>query len=52
MNKLQESQMQIIEAGAKCIYHGIASPFMIVFSGFIPDSTLDSFWNETVDECF
>lgn len=54
MKKLELFQMESTIAGTvSCIGRGIAAPFMVVFSGFISSSYLDSWWGDTVDGgCF
>jgi len=52
MKLLKSNQMETLEGGAKCIYEGMAAPFMLVFSGFISSSYLDSYWGNVVDNCF
>ena len=51
MNNIQIKEMSLIQGG-NCLARGFAAPFAVVFSGFIPSDTLDSFWNNTIDECF
>jgi len=53
MKQLELKQMEIIIAGTvSCIGRGIEAPFMILFSGVISSSYLDSWWGTTVDNCF
>lgn len=46
------SEMSIIEGGVSCLGRGIAAPVMVLFSGIISDSYLNSWWGTTVDNCF
>jgi len=55
MKQLESRKMEIIIAGTEsvsCIGRGMVAPAMILFSGFISSSYLDSWWVDTVDNCF
>ena len=51
MKTIETNQMIKIEGG-NCFAAGLAAPFAIVLSGFIPTDTLDEYWGYVVNDCF